>query len=130
MNNTDIFVILTVVPHEQEHMRPHENLTYHNSAQRYRNFDFLNGSSPGSYYASTPRFFPEPTHSLHSMPTLGKDRPLSWEDPTRRAWFNVRCQGNGFSPWQDMHQQKIVDRRAETDAGISGKRTGLQWVAK
>ncbi len=112
MNNTDIFGNpLLWLPHEQEHMRPHENLTYHNSAQAYRNFDFLNGSSPGSYYASTPRFFPEPTHSLHSMPTLGKDRPLSWEDRLGGHGLMLDVSGNGFSPWQDMHQQKIVDRQ-------------------
>ena len=107
MNNPDIFGnSLMWLPHEQEHMRPHENLTYHNSAQAYRNFDFMNGSSPGSYYASTPRFFPEPAHSLHSMPTLGKDRPLSWEHG-----LMLDVSGNGFSPWQDMHQQKIVERQ-------------------
>ena len=112
MNNAELFSNpLVWLPHEQEHMRPHENLTYHNSAQAYRNFDFLNGSSPGSYYASTPRFFPEPAHSLHSMPTLGKDRPLSWEDRLGGHGLMLDVSGNGFSPWQDMHQQKIVDRQ-------------------
>ena len=111
MNNADYFGNpLLWLPHEQEHMRPHENLTYHNSAQAYRNFDFLNGSSPGSYYASTPRFFPEPAHSLHSIPTLGKDRPLTWEDRLGHGLM-LDVSGNGFSPWQDMHQQKMVDRQ-------------------
>ncbi|XP_028411273.1 bromodomain adjacent to zinc finger domain protein 2B-like isoform X2 [Dendronephthya gigantea] len=114
MNNTDIFGNpLLWLPHEQEHMRSHENLTYHNPTQAYRNFDFLNGSSPGSYYASTPRFFPEPAHSLHSMPTLGKDRPLAWEDRLGGHSLMLDVSGNGFSPWQDIHQQKMVDRQKQ-----------------
>lgn len=112
MNNADIFGNpLLWLPHEQEHLRPHENLTYHNSAPAYRNFDFLNGSSPSSYYASTPRFFPEPAHSLHSMSGLGKDRPLTWEDRIGGHGLMLDVSGNGFSPWQDMHQQKMVDRQ-------------------
>ena len=112
MNNTDIFGNpLLWLPHEQDHMRPHENLPYHNPAQAYRNFDFLNGSSPSSYYASSQRFFPEPAHSLHSMPTLGKDRPLSWEDRLGGHSLMLDVSGNGYSPWQDIHQQKVADRQ-------------------
>ena len=112
MNNTDIFGNpLLWLPHEQDHMRPHENLPYHNPAQAYRNFDFLNGSSPSSYYASSQRFFPEPAHSLHTMPTLGKDRPLSWEDRLGSHSVMLDVSGNGFSPWQDIHQQKVADRQ-------------------
>ena len=113
VNNAEIFPNpLLWLSHDQEHLRPHENLPYHNPAQAYRNYnDFLNGSSP-SYYASTPRFFPEPAHNLHSMPTIGKDRPLSWDERLGGGHsLMLDVSGNGFSPWQDIHQQKVVDRQ-------------------
>ena len=125
MNNTDIFGNPVLwLPHEQEHMRPHENLTYHNPAQAYRNFDFLNGSSPGSYYPSTPRFFPESAHSLHNMSTVGKDRPLSWEDRLGHG-FMLDVAGNGFSPWQDIHQQKAMERQKQVSESVEEKQNNM-----
>lgn len=113
MNSSDIFGNqLMWLSHEQEHMRPHESVTYHNPAPTYRNFDFLNGPPASSYYSPSPRFFPEPTHTLHALPAMGKERPLTWDDRLGGSHsLMMDISGNGYSPWQDIHQQRFADRQ-------------------
>lgn len=114
MNNTDIFGNpLLWLPHDQDHMHPHEALGYHNP-QTYRNFEILNGSSSGGYYASGTRFFPEAgvsSHPLHNIPTLSKDRPISWDERLGHAHgLMLDPSGNGFPSWQEIHQPKTAEK--------------------
>lgn len=120
MNSPDLFGNpLLWLPHDQEHLHPHESLGYHNP-QSYRNFEILNGTSPGGYYGSATRFFPETcvtSHSLHNISTLGKERSRSWEErPGHGHGLMLDSSGNGFSSWQEFHQTKAAEKQQKPSA--------------
>ena len=133
LNNPEMYGNpLLWLPHDQEHVHSHEGLAYHNP-QTYRNFEILNGSSPRGFYGSA-SFFPETNvagHALHNIPTLSKERSISWEERLGHGhglMLDSSGTGNGFSSWQELHQPKNIEKQRKPSSELSSEEKRNQGV--